>query len=75
LVSLSTGKTLGIFIDDQWIGTQCMDMNDEYIILGTHRGIIHVLLWDGRKVALFNIHSIRVSFIFIIFFFIWKNTR
>ncbi|RIA90273.1 WD40-repeat-containing domain protein [Glomus cerebriforme] len=62
LFSLSTGETLGRFTEDQWIGTQCMDMNDEYIILGTFKGIIHVLLWeDGRKVALFHVHTNRVA--------------
>ncbi|GBC04054.1 hypothetical protein RclHR1_05490017 [Rhizophagus clarus] len=62
LISLSTGKTLGKFAEEQWIGTQCMDMNEEYIVLGTFKGVIHVLLWeDGRKVALFHVHTNRVA--------------
>ncbi|PKY48968.1 WD40 repeat-like protein [Rhizophagus irregularis] len=62
LISFSTGETLGKFAEEQWIGTQCMDMNDEYIALGTFKGMIHVLLWkDGRKVALFHVHSNRVA--------------
>lgn len=68
MFSLSTGAILGGFTEDHWIGTQCMDMNDEYIILGTYRGIIHVLSWeDGRKVALFNNQTNTVSFISITF--------
>ncbi|CAG8544769.1 3478_t:CDS:2 [Funneliformis caledonium] len=62
LFSLSTGKPLGEFREDHWIGTQCLDINDEYIILGTYKGMIHVLSWkDGRKVALFHIHNNRVA--------------
>ncbi|CAI2170203.1 5118_t:CDS:2 [Funneliformis geosporum] len=62
LFSLSTGKSLGEFREDHWIGTQCMDINDEYIILGTYNGMIHVLSWeDGRKIALFHIHNNRVA--------------
>ncbi|CAG8477169.1 12832_t:CDS:2 [Racocetra persica] len=62
LFSLSKGECLGRFIEDHWIGTQCMAMNKEYIVLGTCKGVIHVLSWaDGRRVALFHNHPKAVA--------------
>ncbi|CAG8530045.1 2507_t:CDS:2, partial [Scutellospora calospora] len=62
IFSLSKGECLGRFIEEHWIGTQCMAMNKEYIVLGTCKGVIHILLWaDGRKIALFHRHNNPVA--------------
>ncbi|CAG8638159.1 711_t:CDS:2, partial [Dentiscutata erythropus] len=62
IFSLSKGEFLDQFLSGQWIGTQCMAMNKEYIVLGTCKGLIHVISWaDGRKVASFHKHPNAVA--------------
>ncbi|CAG8448919.1 10010_t:CDS:2 [Ambispora leptoticha] len=62
LFSFSRGKFLGQFMENHWVGTQCLSMNEDYIVLGAHNGDIYVIAWsEGRKVAVFNEHRNPVA--------------
>ncbi|KAG9291001.1 hypothetical protein G9A89_012873 [Geosiphon pyriformis] len=60
--SLSRGKCLGQFRENHWVGTQCITINQDYIVLGSHNGIVYVIAWaDGRKIAVFHVHRNPVA--------------
>ncbi|CAG8435425.1 9137_t:CDS:2 [Ambispora gerdemannii] len=60
--SLSRGKPLSQFMENHWVGTQCLIMNEDHIVVGSHNGDVYVIAWmECRKVAVFHEHRNPVA--------------